>query len=203
MNYKFTQDFDLRNHTKNNILHIFRTYGIPENIIEIGSYEGKTTVWLSDEFTPYNKKLKIITIDPFTGSDDLPYVNFDHIKENFLYNIKSNKYTNVQHIENSSRLALLELINNQFSAEFIFIDGDHNSDCVLIDLIFSWQILKLGGVMLCDDATDWKFKNKEKVNILQKTPRLAIDSFLHCFWDKLEVLDIPCQSQIAIRKIKD
>jgi hypothetical protein len=48
--YKFTMDFDLDNRIKDNFLSIFRNSGVPNCIIEIGVFEGKTTTWLSDTF---------------------------------------------------------------------------------------------------------------------------------------------------------
>lgn len=196
-------NFDPDHIVKQNFLHIFKMYGVPNRILEIGSFEGMTTVWLSDTLTNYNSKLQIYAVDPHYGSSDLTEFNFDIIKSNFLHNININKNKNIVYISKPSTQALLELQQQDFHPEFIYIDGNHTAHQVLVDLVLSWIILPKDGVILCDDSVNWKFYDQDNKFALQNSPRIAIDYFIHCYFDKVTILQIPNSNQIAFRKLVD
>ncbi len=79
--------------------------------------------------------------------------------------------------------------------------GAHTADVVLQDLVLSWNILKKGGVILCDDSGgSWMFADKNGYKPVQKSPRLAVENFIQCFWDKIEIIDLPNNWQTAFRR---
>jgi hypothetical protein len=49
--------------------------------------------------------------------------------------------------------------------------------------------------MLCDDCIAWRHDR------LQDNPKLAVDSFINCYWDKVAVEELGNGYQIAVRKL--
>ena len=76
--------------------------------------------------------------------------------------------------------------------DFIYIDGDHSEKAVWLDAVLSFDILKVGGIMIFDDYT-W--------NVGDKSPKKAVDRFLQRYSDMISVLFI--NSQVGIQKIGD
>jgi len=197
MTYKVT--WDMTPNAMQNIDHIIRSNGIPNTIVEVGVYEGHTTCTMSDSYTPYNPNLKIYGIDPHVGSVEIeedPIV----IHNNFMYNINACKHKNIEFIRKHSEDGLLDLIHQGVKPEFIYIDGDHHASTVLTDLTLCFKMLVTGGIILCDDATDWKYTDKNGTASAQMSPRLAVETFIACNWHKLQIIRIPDMGQTAFRK---
>ena len=144
--YKVT--WDMTPNAMTNIGHIINKNGVPNTIIEIGAYEGHTTVTMSDLLTPYNQNLKIYAIDPHIGSVEI-LEDPEDLHNNFLHNINECKHKNIEYLRKYSEDGLIELINRGVKAEFIYVDGDHRAPTVLTDLVLSFKLLVKGGIMLC------------------------------------------------------
>ena len=56
--------------------------------------------------------------------------------------------------------------------DLIYVDGDHSSKQVKIDLINSWNVLKNGGFLILDDYMWWYYKD------LKKNPSTPINNFI-------------------------
>ena len=200
--YRQTYDFNCEGGSFTNLGFLVKTYGIPNTYIEVGVFEGITTVWFSDLVTPHNKNFKLYAIDPHVGSDDMSD-DFSTVKENFLFNINANAHKNITYIPKSSKTGLVDLINQNVKAEIIYVDGDHTASSVLSDLVLSWHLLQVGGVMLCDDATVWRFIDKHGVESAQMSTRMAVEMFIQCNWHKIRPIILPSGSQTAFIKIKE
>ncbi len=198
--YRFTVNFYGDGANISNLSFLFQKFGIPSTIVEVGCYEGWTTFWLSDQLTQYNENLKIYAIDPHDHSDDLSDT-INVAKENFLHNLESHPNKNVTHIPEYSNKALIGLINSGVTAELIYIDGDHFASSVLTDLVLAWELLPVGGVILCDDSTEWKFKDKNGTASAQMSPRMAIEMFIQCNWHKVQPIVLPNGLQTAFMKV--
>jgi cephalosporin hydroxylase len=207
--YAFTMDFSLSSYgdeyftagAKLNIARLFELYGIPSTIIEVGVFEGNTTFWISDTYSQLNKDLIIHAIDPHVGSTDMseePLITYNH----FTHNLSVNAYKNVNYIRKHSEDGLIDLINQNVQADFIYVDGDHRASGVLSDLILSWKLLKVGGIMLCDDASEWKYTDENGTAAAQMSPRMAIEMFIQCNWHKLKPLKLRDPWQTAFIKIE-
>lgn len=203
MTYKFTVNFNSDNKTVTNMTTLFGWFGCPSTIIEIGVYEGYTTFWLSDILTEHNDSLKIYAVDPHVGSNDLTEVDFNEIKSNFLHNLAVNSNKNVEYINKHSANGLIDLINAGVKADLIYVDGDHRAAEVLTDLVLSWQLLNMGGVIICDDSSSWRFVDKNGSCAPHMSPRLAIENFISCYWDRLKPLDLPVPGQTAFMKTQE
>ena len=74
----------------------------------------------------------------------------------------------------------------------IYIDGDHRSPYVLMDLVLAFPLLKVDGKMICDDYGS--------ENIIDN-PRPAIDAFMYIFQHKISVYTPGWQ--LAFTKLSD
>jgi predicted O-methyltransferase YrrM len=95
-------------------------------------------------------------------------------------------------IKGRSQIELKILPINSF--DIIYIDGSHVAKDVLIDAVYSWQPLKLGGIMIFDD-----YKYGPKLAVESK-PQIAIDSFMAVFSGHIEV--IFRGYQVILKKVK-
>ena len=78
--------------------------------------------------------------------------------------------------------------------DLIYIDGNHSAATVLEDMVLSFRLLRTGGVMICDDYTGGWGKNHLHF------PKLAIDSFVNCYWDQLDFLLYPAFQIYILKK---
>ena len=198
MSYNYYVDWSKAS-TKN-IKYIFDKYVIrPSYTMEIGVFEGRTTFWMVDN---YPSIVNHIAIDPFRGNYEVDETVLDIVKDRFMDNL--NNCTSKDKITFYG-VPSSDVIHRIGSGiDFIYIDGDHTAASVLEDVVRCFQLIRKGGVILLDDATRWKYTKhatKEKSGDPSLSPRLAIDAFIHCNWNRIEVLDIPDSSQIAILKI--
>jgi len=159
------------------------------NVLEIGVFEGRSTTWILEELLN-NSKSRLVAVDIFEKF----WWGYDHEKT-FRENIrKSGHESQVEIIKNNSFAALTEL--NQQSPtkfDFIYIDGSHTACDVLSDAVLCWNLLKERGILIFDDY-EWDYYEEEYNN-----PRLAVDAFLKCYQQQIEI--IYKRYQVAIRKV--
>jgi len=189
--------------TQKSIQQLIGMYGPPRTVIEIGCFEGLTTFGLTEMMVQQNPKYKHYAIDPYDMSDDLPLDVLNEAGQLFMSNLEEFKYKdNVEFIHDTSWNGLLKLLHRGVKADLIYIDGDHRAETVLNDLVLAFGLVDVGGVILCDDCVSWKHQDSEKKYNLQSSPKLAVDNFIQCNWDKVEVLTLNNGYQTAFRKIK-
>jgi len=108
-------------------------------VLEIGAFEGQSSVW----FLQNIPTLRLTVIDPwnFTASSS------DETFNRFKLNI-SPYIDRVEILRGKSELAK-SLASNQFDA--VYVDGEHTSAAVLHDAVISYELLKVGGLLIFDD----------------------------------------------------
>lgn len=165
----------------------------PVKALEIGSFEGRSTIWLLENILTH-KDSTITCIDPFKDYSDLEKFPIDwaQIRQTFIENMKPFE-GRVNHIEQGSTDALINLIYTGHSFDFIYVDGDHTSSQCLIDGVLSHLLLKSGGIVIFDDYMWAKLAKAPNV------PRSAIDSFIECFANEYEMLS--SGYQVILRKV--
>lgn len=122
-------------------------------IVEIGSWKGKSTIWLGKGSEAGNKT-RVYAVDPHTGSSEHQRKNeTTETLEEFTRNIKNAKVDNVvvPLIKTSEEAAR----NFDRLVEFIFIDGAHEYEFVKLDLDAWFPKVINGGVMAFHDTIYW------------------------------------------------
>lgn len=169
---------------------------IPHTVIEIGSFEGLSSVWILNNLLD-NKHSKLYCIDTFQGSIEMDKSLVDGLYERFKNNIQTtNKVNQVVVQKGFSQKELSKLIAKDIQADFIYVDGSHLAKDVLSDAVMAWQLLVPGGTIIFDDY-HWRFRTD---NIL-KHPKYGIDSFVNCFYDEIKFVRTNQNYQYYIQKI--
>ena len=118
-----------------------------KNILEIGTFDGQTTLILKFLF----EKAKITTIDLrdddacFTGT----YNRGKNIK-NFVH--KRNKLLDKISNINFRQVNSLELVNWDEKFDLIWVDGAHGYPFIAVDIINAYRLSNSGGIVLIDDV---------------------------------------------------
>jgi hypothetical protein len=152
----------------------------PLSILEIGSMEGRSALF----FASYLRKAVITCVDPFHKRG-----------KRFDRNLK--RYADrVTKIRDFSLPALIRL--RQAGAEFdlVYVDGCHERESVMMDSVLAWGMLKLGGMLIWDDYTDYKddMANWER-------PTSAVDGFLVAYAQEFQ--EISRTKQLIVKKTAD
>ncbi len=177
--YKFTESwFDPMIPVWTQIFEQFRDI---ENVLEVGCFEGRATVWLCENIlTNPDKKYHYDIVDTFAGSLDesgmegtksrLDSENF--IENNFRHNISF--FENISfNIHKGLSQKILPTLEWTEKYDFIYIDASHRADDTLVDAYFANKMLRSGGLLIFDDFA-WKDpKNLHVVN----SPELGIQIF--------------------------
>ena len=137
-----------------------------KTMLEIGSYEGRSAIFFLKNFSNSN----LTCVDTWSGSDEHSSVNFELIEKNFDLNTSFYQSNNL--------LRKYKMTSNDFFKkndkyfDLIYVDGDHSSDQVKIDLINAWNVLKNGGFLVLDDYMWWYYKD------YKKNPSTPINNFI-------------------------
>jgi len=134
----------------------------PENVstfLEIGNWEGRSTIWWSD----YCVNAKIISIDPS--------LNLDR-RQTLLGNISKHPRANRIDLRFGMSERELNRIPTE-SVDVVYVDGCHEAKNVLLDGLMSYRTLKQGGVLIFDD-----YGLEEPLGYETLKPSIGIDAFL-------------------------
>jgi predicted O-methyltransferase YrrM len=155
-------------------------------ILEVGSYEGRSAIFFLKTFPNAN----IICVDTWSGSDEHNQYNFSVVEKNF--DINTNYYQNNNCLKKIKDTSNNFFFNNFENFDLIFVDGDHSSHQVKLDIENSWKILNKGGYLLLDDYLWWYYKD------LQKNPSSSINNFIINNLSDISILKI--WNQVIIQK---
>lgn len=202
-NYKFTHDWFSSNDLQQ-FLDSQELNSKPISMLEIGSFEGKSTVWFLENILQ-NEKSTITCIDPWTSySQDSNSLNsysqentewdFKTHKDTFDYNIQESGFSDKTiAIQGFSHKILPQFLVDEKQFDIIFIDGNHVAPYVLQDAVLSWNLLNKEGIMIFDDYL-WGQQN-------HLAPKPAIDSFCFIFQDYVKLI-WDKSNRYTIQKIK-
>ena len=151
--YKFTLDMFTQH-----IPHWLETFKIanidfnePLDVLEVGAYEGRSTCWISDNMLlNINSRMEIV--DTFQDWVEHPGAEPDRLYKQFAQNIAISKNTEkIKVCAGDSRVYLPILIKENRKYDFIYIDGNHATENVIIDGVCAFHLLKENGVIIFDD----------------------------------------------------
>ena len=154
----------------------------PKSILEIGSWEGRSACWFLETYP----EATITCVDTFEGSPEHSGMDVAGIRERFLKNTRP-YWDRITVKQGHSSRELYGLKPESF--DVIYVDGSHEEDDTLMDLILSFGLLKPGGVLLIDDYGGVSFPGVRK----------AVDKFAAAFCKKLQ--SVLCEYQVHFVKL--
>jgi predicted O-methyltransferase YrrM len=155
--------------------------------IEIGVFEGRSTLAFVERFLQHPDS-SIVAVDRF---DDVYQERFFHANLGHL--IATPERPNKVHVRKGDSFDCLtalyaEMIaKSQDGYDFIYVDASHYMWDVFSDLALTFRLLKVGGVMICDDYDYTPYPKAPRVEWI--VPKRAIDAFESCYGPKIERLD--------------
>lgn len=159
------------------------------NMLEIGSWEGRSTVFLMHYFPG----AKITCVDTWKGSDE-------HVGDESLKSVEERFDVNVTRF--GERVRKFKGTSLQFFSgtdltekyDLVYVDGSHHADDVMCDVLNAFRCLKPNGIMICDDYLwDW-YPN------VRHNPAMAINYLLRQKKGECEILNVT-GTQITIKKL--
>jgi predicted O-methyltransferase YrrM len=155
------------------------------SVVEVGSFEGQSSCWIADHLLLHPTST-LYCIDTFEGSMEHMPQDRENLYDRFMHNIEqTGKREQIQVLVGRSEDQLIALITQQVQADFIYIDGSHMAQDVLVDAVMAWKLLKPGGVMIFDDYL-WVID----ADNIHKNPKIAIDSFVHVFFPSIQFIEV-------------
>jgi predicted O-methyltransferase YrrM len=168
-----------------------------KNFLEIGSFEGRSAVWITQHMMEDGGEL--VCIDTWEGGEEHTAEDMAGTEARFHNNIGLVMGNFVDRkvlpVKSTSVEALGGLLAHKKQFDFIYIDGSHIAKDVLTDACMSWPLLKDKGFMVFDDYM-WR---PPGFTLLQR-PKIAVDTFINIFEDELIVTHIGYQ--LIVRKEK-
>jgi predicted O-methyltransferase YrrM len=147
--------------------------------LEIGFAYGFSTTWILDALRSHTNSGHV-AVDPFEitlwGGVGLAQVK------------RLNPTPNFEWISEHSIHALSNLIKSQLKYDFIYIDGNHRFDDVLVDFYLSDQLASPGGLMVFDDM--WMPSVQTVINFILRNRQY-------------EIVPQPIQNIMVLKKLSD
>lgn len=162
------------------------------NCLEIGSWQGLSAAFLLSYFD----KATLTCVDTWEGADE--HKAHQATNHNTLSKIEKTFDANLS--EYKDRLTKYKGTSYQYfndcfeidKFDLIYIDGSHHSDDVVVDAIKSFEMLKVGGLIIFDDYL-WQYYDRKIDN-----PCGAINAFIRLKRNQLEVICF--DYQLVVRK---
>ncbi|MEB0110439.1 class I SAM-dependent methyltransferase [Variovorax sp. RTB1] len=167
----------------------------PRTAIEIGSYDGRSSVWLLENVLRNNAS-RLHCVDVFADREK-PDSYWKRFEENVL---KSPHAPKVDVYTGYSIDFMLQFAVSGRTADFVYVDGSHRAADVLEDLILAFRVLKPGGLMICDDYLGGAGPGKDPT---LGSPKIAVDAFTTLYRDRLEIVAGQPLYQLAMKKSSD
>lgn len=153
----------------------------PCRLLEIGAFEGGSTTWLLDN----------VATHPGSFVDTIDVWEQPRLKSNLIASGHQDKVK--FHLGRSCDILRTLQVN---AYDFAIIDGSHWTMNVLEDMVHSFRLLKIGGIMESDDYLwddpEWNQEGR---------PKEGIDAFLSIYGTKIKVLQQ--DALVWIQKVAD
>jgi predicted O-methyltransferase YrrM len=178
---------------------------VPANpkVMEIGSFEGRSTVWIAENML--GDAGELVCIDTWEGGEEHGAEDMGTVEARFDHNRKTAmeaKGWNTEYQYGGQSIAKVKgtsydvlasfAVDGDKDFDFIYIDGSHIAKDVLTDACMAWQLLKPKGLMVFDD---YMWGNPR--DILHR-PKPAIDAFCNLFAEEAEIVHVGYQ--LVVRK---
>jgi len=138
-------------------------------VIEIGSWKGRSTIWLAqaciDKLKEEDKSYIVYAVDPHSNTGTHKYESVGDTFEDFITNITEAEVSEIiTPIRMTSKKALKEILWNlevgKIGTGFVFIDGSHYYEDVRFDFDNWSKSLNLGGSIALHDTIAYEGPSK-------------------------------------------
>ena len=164
--------------------------------VEIGSFEGRSMVWIAENMMEDEDHLTCI--DTWEGGEEHSAEDMAAVEARFDHNLDLLEKRFPQRSffkakDFSTRTLAADIAaKGAGDADFIYIDGSHIAKDVLTDACMAWVLLKPKGIMVFDD---YMWGNPR--DILHR-PKPAIDAFCNIFAEEVDIVHVGYQ--MVVRK---
>lgn len=161
--------------------------GRPIRALEIGSFEGLSSCFLLRQLP----EARLTCVDTWAGSDE--HAGLDLIASTeaaFDRHVAPWRDRVTKH--KGTSFAYLAGLNPAEKFDFIYVDGSHHADDVMVDALRAFEHLNVGGVMVFDDYL-WKYYQRNAEN-----PAMAINGFLRLAAGRCRLISV--YYQLAVIK---
>lgn len=157
--------------------------------LEIGSFEGR-----SAHFLLYlRKNMHLTCVDTWEGSDEHgSEISFSEVEARFDRNL-SEFSDRVEKYRGDSFQFFSSAKGQRAAYDFVYVDGSHHADDVIVDAVKGFELLKVGGVMIFDDFL-WGFYPN-----IRENPCSAISAFARIVRGNCRY--IYCGHQLHLQKL--
>jgi predicted O-methyltransferase YrrM len=172
------------------LLKPLRNSGTPVEVLEIGSWEGRSTVFLLS----FLANSRVTAVDTREGGDEhQEYAGLSTNELRFDANTAQLPNRVIRKKGLSSRVLSELTVAKRESVDVVFADGSYFVDDVIVDSALSWRLLKPKLIMIFDDYL-WRYERYE----WGRNPSKAVNLFLRLVRGNFELLHVG--QQVAIRK---
>jgi predicted O-methyltransferase YrrM len=170
-------------------------HGVERSFLEIGSFEGRSMVWIVENMM--NPGDELICVDTWEGGEEHGAEDMGTVEKRFRHNhaiaiTKNDVSVLPWKTDSLTYLGAAIGEGNQRPYDFIYIDGSHIAKDVLTDACMAWPLLKPKGIMVFDD---YMWGNPR--DILHR-PKPAIDAFCNIFAEEVDIVHVGYQ--LVVRK---
>ena len=164
---------------------VFNNLGINKldkfSVLEIGCYEGKSSCWISDNLLKHPDSF-MVCVDTFKGSiEHKDQDNLDSLYKTFMHNMLLSKNSHKVHVKiGDSKQVIPSYKDIKLKFNFIYIDGSHEKEDVIIDGMNCYDLLEDNGIIIFDDY-GWSLDGtsypvKEAIEVLETKLKLELVS---------------------------
>ena len=198
-------------HNIPSLSYIFEQF-TPQRILEIGSFEGRSTHFFTEEMLKYHNEIEIHCIDSWEGGlEHQGKWDMGSVEQSFNENIQTlmiyakqcRKSLNIIKHKGYSHTKMIELLAKGEAGkfDFIYVDGSHEAPDVLFDAILAHKLVKNNGIIAFDDYL-WSPEENGKQNYYHLV-KPAVDAYVNIYQQKLHVLQMLPVYQLYIQKLSD
>ena len=158
--------------------------------LEIGAFEGRSALWLLENILT-SKTSSITIIDAFEED------NYSTFSSNISLSGEANKF---KILKGLSTEKIKQLDSDYF--DFAYVDGSGKGIVMLSDLVNTWDLVKVGGIIICSNFDLNEDLRKElKLEPSDPGPHEAIDAFTKLYGPYLQILESD-GNEVIVRKIR-
>jgi predicted O-methyltransferase YrrM len=162
--------------------------GLPVRMLELGSLEGRSAVWLLQNALPQDPKegTRLVCVDHF----DLLRTDAGRTRRAALeHNVELTGQQQCVDVRTGFTVPVLtELLREGAEFDFVYVDASHTRADVLVDAMLVWRCTAAGAVVVVDD---YQWPNHPRRS--PEHPAEGIDAFLSVHRHELEIVHVGYQ----------